>query len=35
MKQLGKMISGVDDRASFNQQGMEQTLENLDKAATT
>lgn len=34
VKFLGKIISGVDDRAKHNRTGMETTLEKLDAAAT-
>ncbi len=33
VKKLGKPLSGVDDRASHNRAGMEQTLERLAAAA--
>ena len=33
-KTLGKLVSGVEDRAAHNRAGMEQTLERLAAAAT-
>lgn len=33
MKLIGKMVSGVGDRATHNRTGMEQTLDNLAAAA--
>ena len=33
VKALGKLVSGVSDRASHNRAGMEQTLANLKAAA--
>jgi len=33
VKTLGKMLTGVDDRAEHNRSGMEQTLERLKSAA--
>ena len=34
MSRLGKVVSGVADRAAHNRANMEVTLDNLDKAAT-
>jgi uncharacterized protein YndB with AHSA1/START domain len=33
MKRLGRLVSGVADRASYNRSGMEETLANLKAAA--